>query len=192
MSPKSGNPEFTVIGSGIIGISSALALQKEGFRVTVVDREKPGQSCSFGNAGAISPSSALPNSLPGMMFKVPGWLFREDGPLFIQWQYFPKLIPWLIRFLNSANWDKVDETTSSLLALHASCFRLYQDLVKEIRAEDLIVESPVIHLYKKEEDFKSALSILKILIIDAFVFEDFPYAHGTFEIFLFFIEVDDR
>ncbi|MEC8236430.1 MAG: FAD-dependent oxidoreductase, partial [SAR324 cluster bacterium] len=38
MSPKSGNPEFTVIGSGIIGISSALALQKEGFRVTVVDR----------------------------------------------------------------------------------------------------------------------------------------------------------
>ena len=123
MSPKSGNPEFTVIGSGIIGISSALALQKEGFRVTVVDREKPGQSCSFGNAGAISPSSALPNSLPGMMFKVPGWLFREDGPLFIQWQYFPKLIPWLIRFLNCANWDKVDETTSSLLALHASCFR---------------------------------------------------------------------
>ena len=94
MSPKSGNPEFTVIGSGIIGISGALALQKEGFRVTVVDREKPGQSCSFGNAGAISPSSALPNSLPGIMFKVPGWLFREDGPLFIQWQYFPKLIPW--------------------------------------------------------------------------------------------------
>ncbi|MCH2298622.1 MAG: FAD-dependent oxidoreductase, partial [SAR324 cluster bacterium] len=107
MSPKSGNPEFTVIGSGIIGISSALALQKEGFRVTVVDREKPGQSCSFGNAGAISPSSVLPNSLPGVMFKVPGWLFREDGPLFIQWKYFPKLIPWLIRFLNSANWDKV-------------------------------------------------------------------------------------
>ena len=163
MSPKSGNPEFTVIGSGIIGISSALALQKEGFRVTVVDREKSGQSCSFGNAGAISPSSALPNSLPGIMFKVPGWLFRQDGPLFIQWQYFPKLIPWLIRFLNSANWDKVDETTSSLLALHASCFRLYQDLVKEIGAEDLIVESPVIHLYKKEEDFKGALSIWKIL-----------------------------
>ena len=163
MSPKSGNPEFTVIGSGIIGISSALALQKEGFRVTVVDREKPGRSCSFGNAGAISPSSALPNSLPGVMYKVPGWLFREDGPLFIQWKYFPKLIPWLIRFLNSANWDKVEETTSSLLTLHASCFRLYQDLVKEIGAEDLIVESPVINLYKKEEDFKSALSFWKIL-----------------------------
>ncbi|GIS37248.1 MAG: hypothetical protein Ct9H90mP9_2780 [Pseudomonadota bacterium] len=51
----------------------------------------------------------------------------------------------------------------SLLALHASCFRLYQKLVKEIGAEDLIVESPVIHLYKKEEDFKGALSIWKIL-----------------------------
>ena len=38
-----------------------------------------------------------------------------------------------------------------------------QDLVKEIGVEDLIVESPVIHLYKKEEDFKSALSIWKIL-----------------------------
>ncbi len=40
MSPKSGNPEFTVIGFGIIGISSALTLQKEDFRVTVVDRKK--------------------------------------------------------------------------------------------------------------------------------------------------------
>ena len=81
MSPKSGNPEFTVIGSGIIGISSALALQKEGFRVTVVDREKPGQSCSFGNAGAISPCSALPNSLPGMMLSrplCPSWHYSKN------------------------------------------------------------------------------------------------------------------
>ena len=163
MNQKSENQEFIVIGSGIIGMSCALALQKEGFQVNVVDREPPGSSCSFGNAGAISPSSALPNSLPGVMSKVPGWLLREDGPLFIQWQYFPKLFPWLLRFLQSANWEKVDETTSSLLNLHASCFRLYQNLAKEIESEDLIVESPVIHLYTNEEDFQHSLGYWNIL-----------------------------
>ncbi|HCP35716.1 MAG TPA: FAD-dependent oxidoreductase, partial [Deltaproteobacteria bacterium] len=51
MNQKSENQEFIVIGSGIIGMSCALALQKEGFQVNVVDREPPGSSCSFGNAG---------------------------------------------------------------------------------------------------------------------------------------------
>ena len=82
-----------VIGAGIIGMCCARALQHQGFRVTVIDREEPGKSCSFGNAGAITPSSALPNSLPGVLMKVPGWLFHEEGPLFIHWQYFPRLIP---------------------------------------------------------------------------------------------------
>ena len=163
MSQHSKEKEIIVIGSGIIGVCCSLALQKEGFNVTVIDREAPGSSCSFGNAGAISPSSALPNSLPGIMFKVPGWLLQEDGPLFIKWQYFPKLIPWLLRFLKNANWEKVDETTSSLLKLHASCFHLYQKLSKEIESEDLIVESPLINLYTSKEDFGHSLEYWKIL-----------------------------
>ena len=150
MSPKSGNPEYRDRFRNHRHIQR-IGASEEGFRVTVVDREDPDNRVLLEMQVPFPPSSALPNSLPGMMFKVPGWLFREDGPLFIQWQYFPKLIPWLIRFLNSANWDKVDETTSSLLALHASCFRLYQDLVKEIGAEDLIVESPVITSIKKRK-----------------------------------------
>ena len=164
--------QAVVIGAGIIGMCCARALQHQGFRVTVIDRQEPGKSCSFGNAGAITPSSALPNSLPGVLKKVPGWLFHEEGPLFIHWQYFPRLIPWLFRFLKSANWSTVDETTTALLNLHANSFKLYQSLAKEIDAEDLIIESLSLNVYSSEKDYLHSLSHWKLLKAKGIIYEE--------------------
>ena len=47
--------EVTIVGGGIIGICSALSLQERGIKVRLIDRESPGQTTSFGNAGVISP-----------------------------------------------------------------------------------------------------------------------------------------
>ena len=43
----------TVIGAGVVGIMSALHLQEEGLSVTVIDRQRPGNECSYGNAGVL-------------------------------------------------------------------------------------------------------------------------------------------
>ena len=61
----------TVIGAGIVGICCASYLQRTGFQVTVVDERPPGEGCSFGNAGIISPRSCVPIAEPGMLWKVP-------------------------------------------------------------------------------------------------------------------------
>lgn len=45
-------PHVAVIGAGIVGICSAAFLQREGYRVTLIDAEDPGTMTSFGNAGA--------------------------------------------------------------------------------------------------------------------------------------------
>ena len=43
----------TIIGAGIVGMSTAAFLQRSGYKVTVIDRLPPGEGCSFGNAGGI-------------------------------------------------------------------------------------------------------------------------------------------
>ncbi|MCH8139690.1 MAG: FAD-dependent oxidoreductase, partial [Proteobacteria bacterium] len=63
--------KVTVIGAGIVGIVSANFLQRDGHAVTVVDPRPPGEGCSRGNAGNISPGSCLPIALPAVLAKVP-------------------------------------------------------------------------------------------------------------------------
>ena len=51
---------ITIIGAGIVGISTAAFLQRSGFQVTVIDRVPPGEGCSFGNAGGIALCEIVP------------------------------------------------------------------------------------------------------------------------------------
>lgn len=53
-----------VLGAGIVGISTALALQARGLDVLVIDRKAPGQETSFGNAGVIQNEARAPYAFP--------------------------------------------------------------------------------------------------------------------------------
>jgi len=90
-----------VIGLGIIGACSALALLADGHRVTIVEPDSPGgpQAASYGNGAWISPASVVPMSMPGLWRRVPGMLLDPLGPLTIRPAALPALTPWLIRFL---------------------------------------------------------------------------------------------
>ena len=63
---------ITVIGAGIVGIATASYLQRDGHKVTVVDRAAPGEYCSFGNAGILSPGSCVPIAMPGVLLRSAG------------------------------------------------------------------------------------------------------------------------
>ena len=83
----------TVIGAGIVGTCCATYLQRHGLKVTLIDHLAPGQSCSFGNAGVLSSWSCIPDSVPGIAYSVPGWLFDPEGSLAIKWRYLPRAMP---------------------------------------------------------------------------------------------------
>ena len=84
-----------VVGAGIVGICTAAYLQRAGYAVTVIDRVGPGESCSFGNAGGMSPGSCVPVAMPGMVKQIPQWLTDPLGPLAIRWSYLLPVLPWL-------------------------------------------------------------------------------------------------
>jgi len=71
---------ITIIGAGIVGIATACYLRRDGHEVTVVDMRPPGEYCSFGNAGILSPGSCVPLATPGILWKVPGYIADPLGP----------------------------------------------------------------------------------------------------------------
>lgn len=56
--------EIVVLGAGMVGVSSALALQERGHQVVLVDRQAPGLETSFGNGGMIQAEAAEPYAFP--------------------------------------------------------------------------------------------------------------------------------
>src|SRR4029077_12776046 len=95
------------IGAGIVGAACAVELLRDGHRVTILEPGEPGgeQAGSHGNGTLLNPSSVITRSSPGIWRKVPGWLADPLGPLAIRWRYFPRLLPWLTRFLRGGAAD---------------------------------------------------------------------------------------
>ena len=120
-----------MIGAGIVGLSVAYHLVSEGMSVTVVDRDPAGDKASFGNAAGIAVTEVLPASVPGLAWKVPGWLLDPLGPLAVRPAHAFKLLPWLWRFARAGRRDEVDRIGRALSALNS---RVYRDLLPMLEA----------------------------------------------------------
>ncbi|MDH5835206.1 D-amino acid dehydrogenase [Luteimonas kalidii] len=91
-----------ILGSGVIGVTSAWALRREGHEVVVVDRaEGPAMETSFGNAGQVSPGYASPWPAPGIPLKAMKWLLSRHAPLAIRPSADPAQYRWLWQMLRN-------------------------------------------------------------------------------------------
>jgi D-amino-acid dehydrogenase len=73
-----------ILGSGVIGVSTAYYLAKSGHEVIVVDRrDGPGLETSYGNAGEVSPGYSSPWAAPKLVWKAVKWLVMKNRPLVI-------------------------------------------------------------------------------------------------------------
>ena len=118
--------DVVVIGAGIVGLSCAYFLLRDGHRVVVIDRDPTGDKVSFGNAGGIGISEIVPASVPGLVWRVPRWLLDPLGPLSLRPAHLPALLPWLTRFLRAGRPSEVLRITAALAALARPA---YDDLV---------------------------------------------------------------
>lgn len=121
--------DITVIGAGIAGICCAIHLLRDGHRVTVIDRDGPGENCSFGNAGLISPSTSAPLASRDVIRKAAGWMFDAESPLRVRWRYLPRALPWFWRFVKAADPAVYADGVRALCALHAEAFDIYDSLI---------------------------------------------------------------
>jgi D-amino-acid dehydrogenase len=152
----------TVIGAGIIGICAAAYLQRAGCRVTVLDPVAPGQSTSFGNAGALSKTAFIPLAAPGILREVPKWLLDPDGPLVVRWSYLPKALPWLWQFVRSSERATYEASAEALKPLTTSVFDRYAPLVAEARCEHLINRVGQLYVYSTDAAFAADQDVIAL------------------------------
>ncbi len=141
----------TVIGAGIVGVSSALWLQRAGFKVTLVDSGPVGEGASFGNAGNISPGGVVPYLIPGILRQAPGWLLNPEGPLAVRPGYFFKVLPWLMSAVQSANEEAALRTSRAMHALHGGTLEAYETLTRGTGAEGLIELSGQLYVSERPD-----------------------------------------
>src|SRR5690554_4919448 len=124
----------TIIGGGILGVACANRLLDSGHKVRVVDRGDPRRSCSFGNAGLMSPGAVVPYAIPGALRNVPIWLLDPMGPLAIRWRNLPSTFPWMLRWARASATDRVERTSSAMHVLHKDALVNYQTLLEGTEA----------------------------------------------------------
>ena len=96
-----------VLGSGVIGVTSAYYLAQQGAEVTVLDRQTgPAEETSFGNAGQISPGYSTPWAAPGIPFKAVKWMFQHHAPLDINIDGSMWQLQWMAQMLKNCSADR--------------------------------------------------------------------------------------
>jgi len=144
-----------IIGAGIVGVATAIRLQRDGHDVVLIDPKGAGEGASFGNGGVLASSSIIPISMPGLAMKAPAMLFDSNQPLFLKWSYLPKLAPWLIRFLGNCNKAAVEHRAAAMALLVSDSLAEHQSLAKGTGAEKWIVPSDYLFLYDDRRHFES-------------------------------------
>ncbi len=147
---------IAVIGAGIVGVSTAIWLQRDGHKVLLVDQEGPAAGASNGNGGVIVPSGIVPINSPGLIGSAPGMLMRRDSPLFVYWPYLPKMLPWLLRYLSRANARDARQVARALKPLLEDSVSQHIELAKGTGAEKWINPCDYVFVYDDRKAFEKS------------------------------------
>ncbi|HMG66580.1 MAG TPA: FAD-dependent oxidoreductase [Chitinophagaceae bacterium] len=141
--------KVTIIGGGVIGLCCAYYLNKEGYEITVIDRNDINDGCSFGNMGYISPSHFTPLASPGIISQGLKWMLSSSSPFYIKPRLNWDLLQWGMAFWKNSNAKKVKENIPHLNNLLQLSRELMTDIKNEFKESITMIERGCWMLYKE-------------------------------------------
>lgn len=139
-----------IIGGGIVGLSTAYYLLKDGHRVTIIDKSDLTDGCSFRNAGMIVPSHFIPLAAPGMISKGIRWMFDSKSPFYVRPRLDMDLLSWGYQFYKHSNEEHVTKSGPALRDLSLLSKALYPQMQKDLPDFEYH-ERGLMMLYKSKE-----------------------------------------
>ena len=143
-----------VIGAGIIGACAAAYLQREGFAVTLVERDYPAAGASSGNCAGIATAEIVPLSRPGLLRRLPKLLLDSEGPLAIRPVETLRSMPWLLRFLAASRVARVREISHGLAALTHRAYEDFSPILEDAGLKDLITGEDCIEVFDRRQEME--------------------------------------
>lgn len=156
-------PDIVIVGAGVIGISSAYALARAGFRVTVVEKNaEAGLGVSLGNGAQLSYAYSDAMASPELLRKLPGILMGADNSHSVALRPDPQFLSWGLRFLRNGTRSRWDGNTARILAIALSSQSLLRDLTAEADFDFSYREAGKLIVYGKPEQFERARSGMRV------------------------------
>lgn len=156
--------QVLILGSGVIGVTSAYYLARAGHEVTVIDRRPgPALETSFGNAGEISPGYASPWASPAVPLKALKWLFMKHSPLVLRPRLDPAQWRWILAMLRNCTPTRYAVNKSRMVRLA----EYSRDMLRELRMETQIRYDErslgTLQLFRTQKQLEDAASDIAVL-----------------------------
>ncbi|WP_430407411.1 D-amino acid dehydrogenase [Hydrogenophaga sp.] len=156
--------QVTVLGAGIIGVSTAWHLLQRGHEVTLVDRQDDAAlETSFANAAQISVSYCEPWANREAPLKALKWMFSDESPLLFRPQLDWAQWRWGLQFLAECNDAAFVRNVAQLVALGAYSHAALKDVVNETGIEYDRLERGIAHYYTDQKSFDGAASAAAVM-----------------------------
>lgn len=164
--------KVVVLGSGIVGVTSAYQLAKAGHEVTVIDRQTgPALKTSFANAGQVSFGYCSPWATPGIPMKALKWLFMEHAPLILRPKFDAAMLSWLLKMLSNCTSERYSIYKSRMLRLS----NYSRVALAQLRNETGLTYDEgmqgTVQLFRTQQQLDASAKDVKALVVDGVPYE---------------------
>lgn len=170
--------DVVIVGGGVIGLASALALLEAGRGVRVLEAGTAGCGSSHGNCGTLTPSHAAPLAAPGTIRKALGWMLTPDAPFYVRPRLDPALWGWFARFAARCNRSDWRETMRHKGAILQASRDAFPEWIARHGLDCEFAQSGVDYVFRMQAGFDhecEELAALRALGIAAEVIEGAQY-----------------
>lgn len=153
-----------VLGSGVVGTTTAYYLAKKGFEVTVIDRQEgPALETSFANAGQISPGYASPWAAPGVPIKAIKWMLQKHSPLIMKLTSDLSQYRWVWQLIQNCNEKSYAVNKERMVRMS----EYSRDCIDQLREDTGIYyegrQKGTIQLFRKQQQLDAVGKDIKVL-----------------------------
>lgn len=153
-----------ILGAGVLGVTTAYFLARNGAAVEVVDRQRePGLETSFANAGELSYGMTSPWAAPGIPWKAVKWMFMRHRPLLIVPSLDPMMWRWCTRMLMNCNPNSYALNKSRMVRISNYSRDVLSDLLKDVTIDFDLREKGTLQLFRKEKQLEASKADQEVL-----------------------------
>ncbi|MDP4022609.1 FAD-binding oxidoreductase [Methylobacterium sp. NEAU 140] len=163
--------DIAVVGGGMVGLASAIALRDRGLDVVLCDPGEARARTSYGNAGVVSRGSILPMASPALWGKLPAYLRNADSALRLRYTHLPRILPYALHFMAAARESRWRAAAAALLPLTGAAYGAHERLAARAGTTDRLGRTGWLKVYRTEDAFAAAALERDILAGHGIAFE---------------------